>query len=68
MNQKGSAILSLPVSINFFEMGKAVYNLITGSRQLNYKFNGSLDMSSSLHLLKDIHLPVEKTGTVDILR
>ncbi len=68
LNKKGKSTLSIPISLNLFEMGRTVYGLITGSSELNYNFSGNADLKTSVPLLNNFSLPVEKSGKIKILK
>lgn len=68
INQKGKSTISIPVSLNLFEMGRTVYSMITGNSELNYDFNGNVDLNTSVQMLKNFSLPVDKSGKINILK
>ncbi|MCB0303504.1 MAG: hypothetical protein KDI38_06985, partial [Calditrichaeota bacterium] len=64
----GKGTLSIPVSLNFLEMGQTVFRLLSGDNTVNYNFDGKFALDSSLPLLKDINLPVTRAGELVITR
>ena len=66
--EKGKGTLSIPVSLNFLEMGQTVFRLLSGDNTVNYNFDGKFALDSSLPLLKDINLPVTRAGELVITR
>jgi LEA14-like dessication related protein len=61
-------IVEIPFSLNFFEMGSSIYNLLTGDKSLSYTLTGAADMQSSLPLVGSFKLPFDKSGQIDILK
>lgn len=68
ITKKGASSIAIPVSLNLFEMGKTVYNLIAGNTNLNYRLTGDLDLKSSLPLLGQVNLPIDQAGQLNILK
>jgi len=66
VHQKERTIIDIPISLNFFEVGQSVYQLLTGNSQLNYNFTGDFDVSTSLMQFGEVNLPVEKTGSISL--
>ena len=68
IKNSGKSTVTIPVTLNLIEMGRTVYNMITGNRSLNYDFSGDFNLDSSLPMLKNIDLPVTKSGQLKILK
>lgn len=68
VEKKGLAVIDIPISLNFFEVGQSVYQLLSGNNQLNYNFTGNFDVSTSLMEFGKVNLPVEKTGSINLDR
>ncbi|MBN1783328.1 LEA type 2 family protein [bacterium] len=68
VNAKDSGLLRIPVSLDFIEMGRTVYQMVSGSKSLDYQLNGSLGFDTSLPLLKNVDWPVDMTGAVKVTR
>ena len=66
--EKGESTISIPVSLNFMQMGRTIYGIVTGNETLNYQLKGDLDLNSSLPLLGQVKLPIDRTGEVKILK
>ena len=66
VEKKGLAVIDIPISLNFFEVGQSVYQLLTGNNQLNYNFTGNFDVSTSLIEFGKVNLPVMKTGSISL--
>jgi LEA14-like dessication related protein len=68
IDEKGESTISIPVSLNFLQMGQTAYQVLSGNNKIDYNFNGNLDLQSSLSLLGDVSLPISKTGEVKVVR
>ncbi len=68
VKEKGNSTLTIPLSLNFLQMGQTVYQLISGNQKVNYHFTGDLNLNSSLPLLKQVKLPIDRSGQVSITR
>lgn len=65
---KGEGILTLPISLNFAQIGQSVYRLLTGDQSLEYELKGDLDLTTSLPLLEQANLPFDLTGVTELMR
>lgn len=68
INQKGESVIEIPVSLNFMQVGRSVYQMLTGDKNLKYKLLGSVDFSTSLPIVGEVNLPFDKTGQVKIVK
>lgn len=68
VNEKGEGIVTIPVKLDFLQMGQSVYQLINGTSNLNYKFSGNVDMSSNISLLGKHSLPFNQSGNINLNR
>lgn len=66
--EKEKSFMAIPISLDFFSMGQAALQLLSGNQAVEYAFRGNVDVNSSLPLLKEIRLPIEKTGQLNITR
>jgi LEA14-like dessication related protein len=66
VNEKGNGTLTIPISLNFLQMGRTVYGIVSGNEKLNYSFDGNVDLGSSLPLLNQMNLPINKSGAIKI--
>ena len=64
--KKGENVLTIPVSIDFFTMGSAAYNAITSSKPLDYKLKGMMNIDTSLPIMKNVNVPLERAGKIKI--
>jgi LEA14-like dessication related protein len=68
VNEKESGTIELPISLNFIDMGRTVFQLISGSQPLNYQFTGNLEFDTTLPLLKDVSFPVSSSGSLPLTK
>ncbi len=68
VKEKGQSSIAIPISLNFLEMGTAIYQMINSSQKLNYQLKGNVDLNSSLPLLKQVSLPLDRVGEISISR
>ncbi len=68
INRNQPALISLPIQLDFLQMGQSVYQLVTGKQDLNYELNGDLHLNTSYELLKNLNLPIEKSGKLTIIK
>lgn len=68
VREKGESTVSIPISLNFLEVGTAIYQMINGNQKLDYQLKGDLDLNTSLPLLKQVNLPLDRVGQINISR
>ncbi len=68
IQSKASNEISIPISLNFMEMGRTIYNVVIGNQALNYDFQGNMNLNSSIDFLQNIDLPIEKSGQLNIIK
>lgn len=68
VNGKESDTIALPVSLNFIKMGRAVFQIVSGNRNVNYRFTGSLGFDTTLPLLKNIVFPMNGSGSLPLTK
>lgn len=60
--------LSIPVSLNFLQIGQSAYQILKNDQPLDYHFKGTFDLESSLPLLGKVTLPFDRSGQINIVR
>ncbi len=65
---KGEAILNLPISLNFFQIGQSVSQLLQGGSTVVYRLSGSVDLKSTIPLLGEVNLPFDQSGEIRIVK
>lgn len=66
--EKGRGFVDIPISLDLLQMGRSVYQLLSGDKDLNYKLGGNLDLVTSLPLLGKVNLPFDCAGNVKLAR
>ncbi len=65
---KQESVLDIPINLNFLQMGRTVYNLLTNQAALNYELKGKADLQSSIKLLGNFELPIDKKGKIELTK
>jgi len=65
---KSESLLEFPIHLDFFEIGRSVFGLLTSDAPLNYHLAGNFDVASSLPLLGNVKVPFNKQGTIDLVK
>jgi LEA14-like dessication related protein len=60
--------LRIPVTLDFLRIGSGIYDIVSGSSQVSYKLSGSLDVGTSLPLLRQAIVPISGTGSIRLSR
>lgn len=68
ISRKTESSVSIPISLDFAQIGSSAFRILSGNKKLNYHFRGNLDLGSSLPLLKHAKLPIDRSGNLRILR
>ena len=68
VSEKGENLLTLPIMLNFAQIGQSVYQMLTGDQTLEYEIKGDVDLSSSLPLLKKTTLTFDRSGLTELIR
>ena len=66
VSSKGEAAISIPISLDFTQIGFTVYQVLSGNDTLEYSLQGIVDVGSSLPLLEQATLPFNKSGLLNI--
>lgn len=66
--EKGSQTLEIPVSLSFLSLGRSAYRALTKKKPLDYQLSGNLDLNTSLPLLPSAKIPIDLSGSLDVLR
>ncbi len=68
VGSKGESAITIPISMDFAQIGISVYQMLSGGEQFDYSFTGNLNVGSSLPLLEQATLPFNKSGILNIHR
>jgi LEA14-like dessication related protein len=66
MQPNDNSVISIPISLNFLQMGQSVYQIVSGNTTIDYQFNGAVDFGSDHPLLQTVNLPFNQTGQLKI--
>lgn len=62
----GEKIISVPFKLNFIDMGRSLYDLVTGENALDYKLIGDMNLSSENPLLKTTKISFDDLSKIKI--
>jgi LEA14-like dessication related protein len=68
VTERGEGIIEIPIYLDFFQMGRSVYQLLAGDANVSYEFGGRLDLATSVPLLDQVSLPFDRSGKIKVLR
>ncbi len=66
--KKSGSKLTLPISLNLFELGSEVRKALVDGKPFEYSITGNADVGSSLPIFKTSAFDFDKSGVVDILK
>ncbi len=59
---KGKSDFSLPISVNYAEIGMGVYKMLTSGSSLEYKLTGDMDLTTTLDMFPKAKIPLDLIG------
>ena len=68
LTEKDSQTVEIPVSISFLNLGRSAYRALTKKKPLEYQLSGNLDLNTSLPLLPNAKIPIDLSGSLNVLR
>jgi len=68
LNPNGEKIIKVPFRLNFIEMGRSLYDIVTGNAELDYNFEGSADVIVDHPLFKKETLEFEDLSKTKIFK
>ncbi len=66
IQEKSTGSVKIPVSLNFLELGRTAYNLLTSDESLEYSLDGSTLLDTSLPFFKESEYDFNRTGSINI--
>jgi LEA14-like dessication related protein len=66
IEQKAKSNLGIPIQLNFVQIGQAAYNLLSGTKTVNYNLEGFLNVSSSGGLIQNQQVSFNQSGSTPI--
>ncbi|KAA3600950.1 MAG: hypothetical protein DWQ06_09010 [Calditrichaeota bacterium] len=65
---KGKSEITIPVKLDFSQVGMTVYGMLTGNDKIDYNFKSDFDLGTSLPYLKSVDFPFDSKGLLDVLK
>ncbi|NKB70771.1 MAG: hypothetical protein GKR89_27185 [Candidatus Latescibacteria bacterium] len=62
---RDKGVIRLPIQLNLLQLGKGGRDLLQNRKPLNYHLSGRLELGSSLPLLPNASLPLDRSGQLD---
>jgi LEA14-like dessication related protein len=66
IQKRQSNVITLPISLNFLELGSGLYSLLNSGNALNYNLRGRLDATSSHQLIGSFDMPINTSGRISL--
>lgn len=66
VSAKKESIVSFPISLNFFEVGRTVFKLLNSGEQLDYQLKGGFKIAPAFPLFKEIEIPFDQVGKIPL--
>lgn len=64
LEEKGKSDITLPLTLNFMELGSSLYGLLDSGKPLNYSLSGKLNATSDNQLIGNFNMPFNRNGKV----
>lgn len=68
VTSKSESHIEIPISLDLLQMGRSVYQILTGGESLRYQFGGELDLTTSIALLSNVSLPFDRSGSIKVIK
>ena len=68
ISEKNDTNFIIPISLDFLKMGRTVYNLIQGDTNLNYKLDSNINLKTSIPMIGQVKIPLNKSGQVNLIK
>ena len=68
IQQKGESRVEIPIRLNLVELGRSAYQMLNSRDELNFKFDGNIDLNTSLPLLGKVNLPFDHAGKIRVTK
>ena len=66
IKEKSNGTISVPLSLNFIQLGRSAYNLIKGNEPLEYTLSGKTEVEATLPFFESSSYNFDRSGTVNI--
>jgi len=67
-DKHGKSNVSIPISLNFFEMGQTVFNVLNKKGSFPYEFDTQIKFKTDLPFLENVDIPLKKSGSIQLTR
>jgi LEA14-like dessication related protein len=64
INKNGKSTVSIPIRLEFATVGMTLYKTLTSSAPMDYRLQGDMNLDTTLPLLKNVNMPINKAGSV----
>ncbi|MFQ5632119.1 MAG: LEA type 2 family protein, partial [bacterium] len=68
VNKKATSQVAIPISLNFLQSGRTIYNILTKRESFDYNIAGDFDVVTSLQNLGSITVPFDRSGKINLTR
>jgi len=68
ISENDSALLTIPIELDFQALGRSLYQMILGGERFRYTFRANVEVGTSLRTLKEASLPFELEGQLRVQR
>lgn len=68
IQKNGKSEISLPVTLNFMELGSGIYSLLNSNQALDYQFSGKLKANGDHPLIGNFSLPFDNRGSTTLVQ
>jgi LEA14-like dessication related protein len=66
IKEKNEETITVPVSLNFIQLGRSAYNLIKGNEPLEYTISGKTEVDATLPFFEPSLYNFDRSGMVNI--
>ncbi|KPA16800.1 secreted protein containing Water Stress and Hypersensitive response domain protein [Candidatus Magnetomorum sp. HK-1] len=67
-DKHGKSNVSIPIALNFFEMGQTVFNVLKKRGSFPYEFDTQIKFKTDLPFLENVDIPLKKNGSIQLTR
>ena len=64
IDKNTKSTISIPIRLEFATMGMTLYKTLTSSASMDYRLQGDMNLDTTLPLLKNVNMPINKSGSV----
>ena len=60
--------VTVPITLNFMELGSGLYSLLQGGQELDYSLSGKLDATGGHPLIGSFAMPINRSGKIRLVQ